>query len=357
MSKVYLDFNIINNTDRKKLARETINLPASVIDDPENYQLSIIRFLLQPSDLPIHVFRIEQGITQTDPNLGLFKIGFRYTPTGDDFMVNLEWTPEDTSNVIIPPNAPSANDGLQVDDQYYFMYSYKHLANLANSALADALTLLRTAQPTVPNVQPYIVFNEKRNTYDFYIPEQFCGASDVTILINDDSLKFLEGQTWFYDFQRDVYELQPDILPLELNAYWLPSQDPSTDPITYYYFPAEFSVLEKLHSPKKILFTSNSLPVNQEWVNTKNIYKGLGNTSESLPIISDFSIISNQAGATLNDFLYIPSAEYRRLTLNSSSPVKNIDVSIYWLDDYNVLWPLELRPGSISSCKILFEKN
>lgn len=358
-SHIYLDFNIINNTDRKKLAREYVTLPSSVLDNPNEYTLSIIRFLLQPSDLPVHIFRIEQGITQTDPNKGKFQIGFRYVPSGNLYMENIEWEPEESGFVSIPPPPPSVNNGLQKDDQYYFMYSYKHLAYLANKAIVVAVDSLNLAEGTAFDY-PQIVFDEKRGTYDLYMPLDFTegvSAADVSLMINEDSLKFLEGQIYYYDSIAQLYEMKALQQPLFLNAYWLPTEDPASDPVGWYFFPAEFSVLEKLHSPKKIIFTSNTLPIIQEWVNTQNIYSNRTDTSESLPIISDFSIVSNQAGSSMNDYLYVPQAEYRRLNLNHAAPIKNIDVTIYWIDDYNVLWPLELRKGSLSSCKMLFERK
>ena len=56
---------------------------------------------------------------------------------------------------------------------------------------------------------------------------------------------------------------------------------------------------------------------------------------------------------------YIPSSECRMITMNSGSSEKlnNIDIMVYWKDQYSNLHPMYLLPGCKCDIKILFRKK
>ena len=51
---------------------------------------------------------------------------------------------------------------------------------------------------------------------------------------------------------------------------------------------------------------------------------------------------------------YTPTAEYRMIDLNNSSSEKlnNLDITVYWKDQYSNLHPLYLQPGCKCDLKI-----
>jgi hypothetical protein len=54
---------------------------------------------------------------------------------------------------------------------------------------------------------------------------------------------------------------------------------------------------------------------------------------------------------------YSPQGEYRLIDLQSNAPINNIEISVFWRDQYGILHPFVLEPGCFSSLKILFRKK
>ena len=51
--------------------------------------MAITKFRIPISDLPFVLFRVEEGLAQSDPDLGKYKFGFRYD--GTDYINNVEF--------------------------------------------------------------------------------------------------------------------------------------------------------------------------------------------------------------------------------------------------------------------------
>jgi hypothetical protein len=76
-------------------------------------------------------------------------------------------------------------------------------------------------------------------------------------------------------------------------------------------------------------------------------------------MITDFESQDNDGYGFSGILSYIPTAEYRMIDLNNSSSEKlnNLDISVYWKDQYSTLHPLYLLAGCKCDIKILFRKK
>lgn len=110
-----------------------------------------------------------------------------------------------------------------------------------------------------------------------------------------------------------------------------------------------------------IVFTSTLLPVVNENVGTPSILNGTstsliqaGSSANVFPIISDFAIPFSAGNTYVPDITYQPSGEYRLIDLYGESPAKQIDISVYWRDQYGLLHPFLVGSGCSGSLKLMF---
>jgi len=145
---------------------DTRSIP--LLKDTTDYALSIIRFTVSTSVLPVFIPTIQQN--QSDINLTIYSFTLSYTDTGTgityDYQQYLEFAPQDLTTNI--PTAPNVNTPYYLQDNstgYYFVYNYTYLIDLINQTFANALTGLTTvcttAGVTLPTgiVAPVMTFN------------------------------------------------------------------------------------------------------------------------------------------------------------------------------------------------------
>ena len=82
-----------------------------------------------------------------------------------------------------------------------------------------------------------------------------------------------------------------------------------------------------------------------------------GNNNNLTTMITDFESQDNNGYGFAGSLTYIPSAEYRFISLNNGNDkINNIDITVYWKDQYSKLHPFYLLPGCKCDIKILFRK-
>jgi hypothetical protein len=123
----------------------------------------------------------------------------------------------------------------------------------------------------------------------------------------------------------------------------------------------EWSSIDLMTPINSIVFTSNTLPLvlNQQSAiqskNNKDVYtpSTQGSLNQHILVITD--LMSNQQGYRPN-ILYVPSGQYRYITLTGNQPLNQIDINIFYQLKTGELIPFMLTNGGTASIKILFEK-
>jgi len=104
-----------------------------------------------------------------------------------------------------------------------------------------------------------------------------------------------------------------------------------------------------------ILSTQTSLPKNIG--NPNNNFTEIGNNSNLLNAISDFSIAVDGNNQYRPMVVYNPAAEYRLIDMHSSMNLNRVDIVVYWKDSCGNTHPCELQPGCSANVKLMFRRK
>jgi hypothetical protein len=115
---------------------------------------------------------------------------------------------------------------------------------------------------------------------------------------------------------------------------------------------------------QSIVFTSTILPVVMESVGTPLILNGtsssqisIGSTANVFPVVTDFIVPFSATNGYVPDVSYVPSGEYRLVDLYGESPANQVDIQVYWKDQYGLLHPFYLGSGCSGSLKLMFRRK
>ena len=298
-----------------------------IITDPSKYNLSVVRFEMDTSTIPL--LYVTPGAGNDLP----YTIGIQVGGTGGLwYYENLVWTPEDLTAV------PGT-------DAYNALYSIEHFVTMMNKA-AGALAL--TAGVTDTFVA----------TYD---------PNSQRISLNADS-----ATTDYLFLNEALWQLIPNLNACR-SAFVTGGGTPSTSDVWYqlnftsnpytgqYLCQQEFPNLQGFNSLVNITLTTRGIPIQSEAV---SIPSGTGSYSTgkgdgTALILTDFMPTTSVGfESTRQRFVYyVPSSEYRLIELLSNSPLKVIDLQIFWTDLNGTLRPLMLRPNTFCSVKLLFRRK
>jgi hypothetical protein len=115
---------------------------------------------------------------------------------------------------------------------------------------------------------------------------------------------------------------------------------------------------------QSIVFSSTLLPVVMENVGLPLILNGtspnnitIGSSANVFPIVTDFQVGVNATSGYISDINYVPPGEYRLVDLYGKSPANQIDIQVFWKDQYGLIHPFLVGSGCVGNMKILFRKK
>jgi hypothetical protein len=126
-----------------------------------------------------------------------------------------------------------------------------------------------------------------------------------------------------------------------------------------YLMVQEFPTLQNFNSLQSILFKTTLISVRNE-IRPNIVNNQAGNTqniTNQSPIITDFELNLIQGFDFRSSIHYLPTAEYRITDLTSNSPISQINMDIYWTDNYGNEYQLMIPAHSVVTIKILFRKK
>lgn len=77
--------------------------------------------------------------------------------------------------------------------------------------------------------------------------------------------------------------------------------------------------------------------------------------NQSLNIITDFEPIVNGDVRGNDVYQYVQAGEYRRLDIQDNSPIRKIDLQLFYEDKWGNVYPIYITPNSFMSIKLLFQ--
>ena len=385
-NNVYYDANIINNDqsgtkDPPMLVFQDIR-STSILTYPHLYELSVVRFNLetanslplwipsiQPPKPPIIVRIIGMDIPfpqPYEPNLTTYSFTLDYKQAdGQPFSSGqtfVEYEPSDYSAAL-----PTGDGDTYIP--YYYVKSFNTIVQMFNNALTKAFVKLKTVADNPPSQYPpffewnsdtskfilnadvmgYNLNNEIENYISIY-----CNSALYTLISGFESdyygVKALNGKNYRFKMRTD---------PRGLNLFQI---DYSQKYFAIQLY-QEYSSGSLFSPVASIVFTTNMLPVIPANSSQPTIFNGSGslinsgNNNNLTTMITDFESQDNNGYGFAGSLTYIPSAEYRFISLNNGNDkINNIDITVYWKDQYSKLHPFYLLPGCKCDIKILFRK-
>ena len=320
---VYIDINIKYDENKdvgqnSSIATYQSTKTEPLIGNPSEYHLTIDRFNLSGFLIPSYIFNPDEP--------GAVGLNFG----GIGYFADLVWTPR-------------TNTGVN-DPTYYFIYDYQHYLDILNTALTTAFSLIPA--PPAGAVAPYVVWDTDSQKFIVYAQKAFYDLSIAT------PIKII--------FDNTVYRLFP-FLPYfeETNNLWslvMNDYKNNTEDIggVDYLFLKQQAIGTSYWNPAKgILFTSNSIPVKNTYTQINNQFQDESNAT-SLGILIDFKLNIDNSLDQRKQLLYVPQQNYRRLDLYGTTPLRTIDIQVYWSDLFGNLYPLRIPKAQEANIKLLF---
>ena len=335
--RIYYNMSLTNNNLYSIPATFNANLPTPILKNPRDYFLSIVRFNLDGSSLPIFIF--------PDPAV---------TPLKVTLVLGAATSTVSVVYGFVNPE-PSPGYGNVV-------YSYTAFIFMINQALSTAYTNVLGA-----GTAPYLQFNPNNGYVSLFAGSDFEGA----VVGNANQIWFNAALYYYFDnvpcaqFQG---EGRPDFKDVQLPVFDIQGSnthtaDPSI-PVGLWKMLFETQALYRWQDLSTIQFQSNLIPVRQEY--TTGVNKSMttynagdaGTGAPSVPILTDFIPIDTDTNLIREDLTYYPTGEYRLTDLlDSSNGLANLDLQIYWTDKQNRVYQYLIPPQQATTLKLLFIKK
>jgi hypothetical protein len=324
-----------------------------------------------------------------------YTMTMRYTPSGGatyTYSQPITFQPNDLTRPA-PQWNPSNALALNLNDitsEYYWVYTYESLINQVNQALrncfwglsgllyASVAGALPMTGSTVTNYAPPSISWDSGNDKAILTADNSAfgqssgGAKNIIFLYFNQPLSTL--------FDAFPYQY-PNVLPDSLFYSYIlfntnqgagffivqnygvfpPSTTNGYLGIQVYQDHQTASLMNPIQS---IVFTSTLLPVVMENVGQPSIINGtaptqqvIGSSANIFPIVTDFIVPFSALNQYVPDVSYVPSGEYRLVDLYGASPANQIDIQVYWKDQYGILHPFLLGSGCSGSLKVMFRRK
>jgi hypothetical protein len=322
---------------------------APIINNPEEYYCSIVRFVVPLASLPIFIMPIVPNTyvspaSPGNPNLSTLVFSFRYL--GIDYSSFVEFI---NFNPVLTP--PIQNQITQVVTTYYYVYSYQQLLDCVNRTLISLWNTsgLSTDYPLLQH--PFFRYDTNTELISVIVPNIFTGVTPVVELsMNNVALNYFDGfPFFFYGFN------QPHGRDYVFQFYDYPGNSypfPFTTS-TQFQYTQEYNTLYFWSALRKLLFVSSTLPINNE-ITQSSIGNGV---YTSFPIITDFALETSAAGSCRSIAVYNPTGPYRLVSLSGNAPISSVDIQIFWSDLFGNIYPLLLPQDQLATIKLAFFKK
>ena len=378
-----------------------------IIANTGQYEMSIVRFSVDTSDLPLFIPVIKPQ--QSDINKTNYIITMSIDPSGNTTgipyfaTVNVSWITQDNSAPIPPPPSQTSTGLQSIFGTYYYCYSYQHFVSLVTNALVLCFTNLKSALSVagftdLAGITPPIMSWDtttdtavlsvpQKNSYGFpCFDARYVNAVTGQLVDNIHGVK-LYFNTPLYQLYNSFPSQFGGLTKTVTGLYYTGTGNASgtatgcnyllnvvdnggqnqiyipnitTPQVIYLQFFQEYSTITNWTPVSSIVFVSNTLPIVSNQLANPAIYNesilltGNGNNAQFAQIITDIESADQSYKPTL---LYNPTAEYRMISMTGNRPLTNVDVSVFWRSKLGNLTQLNLLSGGSCTLKVLFRKR
>jgi hypothetical protein len=357
----YLDLTILNNdtTGNKEPVFLTFSEQRDIpiIDDPQEWHLSVVRFHVDTPNMPLALFTVQTG--QSDINKSIYSVTLKYG--ANEVQTFLNYSPMNQNARL--PNPPLSFQDYSTG--YYEIYSYSYFITLVNNAFQTCYNSLLALGALPSTVAPY--FEWDPNSLKAILNSDILGydlgiSSPIEIYMNGPLFYLFSSLNAYYqgsnvsngkNFKLNVRNIN--------NGNIYSTSNPAINWLQLYQeFPTVGSVLNPVDA---YVFTTTQIPVNSSVQAKPQIFNSTTNESQintnqkTLNVLTDLIVGLDLGYENKPDILYNPTAEYRLISLQSNQPLRSYDISLYWRDTASNYYPFYLASGTSASIKIMFRKK
>lgn len=342
----YVDNSRYNPT----LATFMENRTIPILEKCDDYYLSIIRFYVPSSNIPLTILDI-LPFPNVNPNLTTLSVILSYNAINSD-ETSVVYTSQNQFE-IAPPAATLQNPNYPTVP-YYYIYNYQHVIDMVNTAFQSALINLK-AKPGTGAIagapEPYFTYNPETQLLTLNADDTFydvdLSPNVIKIYVNFPFLSFFGA----------IPTLLTNLNLFAVNSYtfqYLIKNNGNNDTAGIINYEQEYVTIGLWNVFKSLVFISGTVPISTELIPATN---GSGNTI-GRRILTDFDpLINDQAGQANGILQYYPQGPYRLVNMVSSIPLTKFDVSIFWQDKNQNLYPLYVLYNNVITIKFLFVKK
>ncbi len=327
---LYYNFQYTNSSSTPIEIRLTDSRSSYFLQNPSEYVMAVDRFQISNNAVPIMRWPGLNGVADnTKYYVSIKDAGGVITTTP------LIFTASDPKNTLT-------------------IFTIQRFLDILNTAILTACTARAVARSA------YFVFNKDSGIIDGVFPTADFGVGGATLYMNSLLYTFFDNFNVYYDPSLTNYEYEFLVKPTGNNVIT------ATTPPTGFgavgaglWMYGEFQNLGQLYSLRKIIFTTANIPIVGEFIPSSVTNRTNGQSTTSAKYITDFEMHLEGADArtargiqTFNN-----SGEYRLIELLGNSPLKTIDIQVFWVDNNGVQEPFLLTEGSYFSLKIMFRKK
>ena len=311
----YIYYNVfIQGDEQGKEAKFSENRTVPILSDPSQYELSVIRFSVSSFNIPISFYDTNQYIKLEYGTSSVQKI--------------LEYIQPSTPGLInfYAPKLP--------------IYQFATYVQSLNNALKDAFDDLLILEPGMPSTEsPYMTFDASSGLFTMNAEKAGYGEdllNRVNIIFSYNLFKQYNSFDNFFLNELETRIVIRDTFTNSIDFGGVP----------YYFMTQSYSTLENITTVTRLVFLSNSIPVNQELIG--------GQSDVQERIITDFLL---EGVTSRGAIIFNPQGPLRYYNLLSNYPLRNIDLNIRFQTSDSETYPVILTSGTNASVKIQFRKQ
>ncbi len=325
---IYYNVVVRNTTQSPVRATFTETRTVDLLSNPSKYYLSIIRFYVPGTMIPIFDF---PDPTSVLPDAVKFYVTIQRNDGANIRTEQVLYTASDTTNTFGGVERP--------------VTTFQQFLDAINTALLAAATFLGIAADT-----PYVFYDATTQLFSL--------RAKTTVFYPGNVNPATGFKIWFNTSLRNYFEsmqglnqgyARPDFL--DFNVY-VKNNGNNFDTITNQAtMTTEVNTQYLWPDLVRILFLTSKIPVATEYIHNfegKNVWTKILTDFEPL-LTGDFRF---------NDvFQYYPQGPYRLLDMNQSVPLREMDCAIFWQSRNGNLYPLMIPPHRDFSIKFLFQRK
>lgn len=301
-------FNINTKSKNRSVFQFDENRVQPILKNPSNYELAVVRCSVPSSSIPIQNWKANR-----------YKIGIEYLGTLVEKYV--EFVPNSAKGPLYPNTIGQ-------------IWSYQEWCSIMSNCLTELHNDMVALNPAFPASTPILwKIQPDTNIMSLYCP---AGYADPDVKLYFNWILLTESVFQAFLEQQDKYRIF--------------IKDKLTNRTTYggggYIMSQEYETTTLITNYDKLVFETNSIPVNPELLGTS--------INETRQVITDFDIAGLERDGL--NIQYFPKGPIRHYQLISKYPLHRIDLVILWQDTQGNLFPIYLEEESQVSVKIQFKK-